>query len=150
MKSERKPIYQEYGQKLLDTGAGYRCFCSKKRLHDLARHQSILGQYQSYDRTCANIPKEQSDQWAADGKSHVIRLRVPDEGYPPFKDENFGIIKARPTIAANLGFEDPIMIKADGMPTYHFANVVDDHLMEITHVVRGSVCAQHILHFDSC
>jgi glutamyl-tRNA synthetase len=146
VKSERKDLYEKYAQKLLKTGDGYRCFCSKKRLHDLARHQSILGNHQSYDRTCANIPAEQSDQWAADGKPYVIRLRIPGEGYPPFKDENFGIIKPRLTIASTGGFEDPIMVKTDGMPTYHFANVVDDHLMKITHVIRGSVCDQNLLY----
>ncbi|KAM3088020.1 Glutamate--tRNA ligase mitochondrial [Clarireedia jacksonii] len=153
MKSERTPIYQEYGQKLLATGVGYRCFCSRKRLHELARHQSILGVYQSYDRTCADIPKEQSDQWAADGKPHVIRLRVPDEGYPHFKDENFGVIQTKKPLAANLGFQDPILVKSDGMPTYHFANVVDDHLMKITHVVRGSEwmssTATHVLLYQA-
>ncbi|PQE15714.1 hypothetical protein CJF30_00006124 [Rutstroemia sp. NJR-2017a BBW] len=138
MKSERKHIYEHYGQNLLNTGEGYRCFCSKKRLHDLARHQSILGHQQSYDRTCAEIPKDQSDEWAAEGKPHVIRLKVPGNGYPSFKDETFGVIKARHAISSTGVFDDPIMIKSDGMPTYHFANVVDDHLMKITHVIRGS------------
>jgi glutamyl-tRNA synthetase len=145
VKSERKHIYEHYGQNLLNTGEGYRCFCSKKRLHDLARHQSILGHQQSYDRTCAEIPRDQSDQWAADGKPHVIRLKVPGNGYPSFKDETFGVIKARHAISSTGVFDDPIMIKSDGMPTYHFANVVDDHLMKITHVIRGSVCGQNLL-----
>lgn len=101
-----------------------------------------------YDRTCAHIPKAEAEDRAAQGEAHVIRLLVPDK-YPPFSDLVYGLVRSRrdlrqktPSVLGPFGqsFDDPILIKSDGFPTYHLANVIDDHLMEITHVIRGSVC----------
>lgn len=144
LQSERTAIYREHAEKLLDNGTAYRCFCSPERLHALAEHRSKLGLPPDYDRTCAHIPKEQSDDRAAKGDAHVVRLLVPDK-YPVFEDLVYGLVRQRrdmqlkPSPQTPLGsFDDPILIKSDGFPTYHLANVVDDHLMDITHVIRGS------------
>jgi glutamyl-tRNA synthetase len=98
-----------------------------------------------YDRTCAHIPREESDDKAAKGYAHVIRLKAPDN-YPVFNDLVYGHVRSRketrlkplPRGSAKGSFDDPIIMKTDGFPTYHLANVVDDHLMDITHVIRGS------------
>lgn len=110
-----------------------------------------MGLPPDYDRTCAHIPKEESDGRAAHGEAHVVRLLVPDE-VPLFKDIIYGVVRQRKSLSktpkAFLGsvkglhdgsYDDPILLKSDGFPTYHLANVVDDHLMKITHVIRGSV-----------
>lgn len=112
-------------------------------MRTLAEHKSKLGLPADYDRTCAHTPKEESDDRASNGESHVVRLRVPEK-YPLYEDLVYGIVKQRkPPVSRTVkaqSFEDPILLKTDGFPTYHLANVVDDHLMEITHVVRGTVC----------
>ncbi|KAA8567825.1 hypothetical protein EYC84_008280 [Monilinia fructicola] len=143
--SERKAMYWEHAQTLVEAGLGYRCFCSSQRLHDLRVYQSSRGLPQAYDGTCRHVPKDQSDEMAFRGKPHVIRLKVP-EHWPGFKDEVYGMIKSklsRDPRSEYKEFQDPIMVKSDGFPTYHLANVVDDHFMKITHVVRGSVCTSH-------
>ncbi|TGO56889.1 hypothetical protein BCON_0072g00350 [Botryotinia convoluta] len=138
--SERKAMYWEHAQTLVEADLGYRCFCSSKRLHELRVYQSSKGLPQAYDGTCRHIPKDQSDEKASRGESHVIRMKVPEQ-WPGFQDEVYG--KIRPTLTRSpqsefKEFQDPIMVKSDGFPTYHLANVVDDHFMKITHVVRGS------------
>ncbi|KAF2180889.1 glutamyl-tRNA synthetase [Zopfia rhizophila CBS 207.26] len=136
--SERSKLYQEHAQKLLDSGHGYRCFCSTARLNGLAESRHRLGLATDYDRTCASIPKEESDDRASKGEKHVIRLRVPD-AYPQYKDLIYGNFKAlKHGRRGEQAFEDPVLLKSDGLPTYHLANVVDDHHMKITHVIRGS------------
>ncbi|KAB8296027.1 hypothetical protein EYC80_008837 [Monilinia laxa] len=138
--SERKAMYWEHAQTLVEADLGYRCFCSSQRLHGLRVYQSSKGLPQAYDGTCRHIPKDQSDEMAYRGKPHVIRLKVP-EHWPGFKDEVYGTIKSklsRDPRSEYKEFQDPIMVKSDGFPTYHLANVVDDHFMKITHVVRGS------------
>jgi glutamyl-tRNA synthetase len=138
-------MYWEHAQKLVETDLGYRCFCSSQRLHELRVYQSSKGLPQAYDGTCRHIPKDQSDDMASKGQSHVIRLRVPEQ-WPGFQDEVYGFIrskKSRDPCSGYKEFQDPIMVKSDGFPTYHLANVVDDHFMKITHVVRGSVCTSH-------
>jgi hypothetical protein len=131
---------------LLQSGNAYRCFCTQERLNTLAQFRSKLGLPPDYDRTCAHIPKEESDDRAAQGEAHVVRLLVPDQ-YPPFNDLVYGLVRQRrdlttkPRTQASVhgSYDDPILLKSDGFPTYHLANVVDDHLMNITHVIRGSV-----------
>ncbi|KAF3908452.1 hypothetical protein ABW21_db0202848 [Orbilia brochopaga] len=120
------------------TGHAYRCFCSVDRLRALAERRRALGLASEYDRTCASIPPEEAAARVANGESHVIRLRVP-ESYPPYFDVVYGHIKRSQTTVRHgePAFEDPVLIKQDGLPTYHLANVVDDHLMDITHVIRG-------------
>lgn len=140
--SERTELYKEHTEKLLESGNAYRCFCTSERLHTLAEHKNKLGLPPDYDRTCAHIPKEESDDRASTGESHVVRLKVPDK-YPVFDDLVYGIVRQRKAPQGeNLkqtSFDDPILLKSDGFPTYHLANVVDDHLMKITHVIRGTV-----------
>jgi len=142
-------LYRQYADKLLESGSAYRCFCTPERLHTLAELQSTLGLPADYDRTCTHVPKEESDDRASKGEAHVIRLKVPDQKDAPlFKDLVYGVIRPRKDYKKdqqlrNLAlttFDDPVLLKSDGFPTYHLANVVDDHLMKITHVIRGSVC----------
>ncbi|KAI9051524.1 hypothetical protein LZ554_004570 [Drepanopeziza brunnea f. sp. 'monogermtubi'] len=145
--SERTAFYREHAQKLLESGHAYRCFCSPERLYELAAHRSRQGLPPDYDRTCAHLHGEQSDEKAAKGDAHVVRLKVPDK-YPIFHDLVYGLVRQRSDLTTKprgldafgaIGsFDDPILLKSDGFPTYHLANVVDDHLMEITHVIRGS------------
>lgn len=147
-KSARTALYRDHAEKLLDAGSAYRCFCTPERLRTLAEYQSKLGLPADYDRTCAHVPKEESDDRAAKGEAHVIRLKVPDEkNRLVFRDLVYGLIRPRSNLtrdrkaqdSALTLFDDPILLKSDGFPTYHLANVVDDHLMKITHVIRGSV-----------
>ncbi|RMZ70422.1 hypothetical protein GMOD_00000511 [Pyrenophora seminiperda CCB06] len=137
--SERTAIYRDHAHRLLESHHAYRCFCSAERLNALAQHRHSLGIATDYDRTCATIPKEESDDRASKGEPHTIRLKVPDQ-YPTYKDLIYGTFQPlkRRAHATESAYEDPILLKSDGMPTYHLANVVDDHLMEITHVIRGS------------
>lgn len=134
--SERTSLYQEHAQKLLESGHAYRCFCSAERLKELADMRHQLGLPTEYDRTCAHVSKEESDDRSSRGESHVVRLRVPDY-YPKYKDVVFGTVQHKGRVGVDA-YEDPILLKSDGYPTYHLANVVDDHHMEITHVIRGS------------
>lgn len=142
--SERTAIYREHTEKLLQSGSAYRCFCTPERLRALADYRSKLGLPPDYDRRCAHIPKEESDVRAAKGEAHVVRLLMPDQ-VPTFKDIVYGVVRQRNPVQSGqvkLGdgsYDDPILLKSDGFPTYHLANVVDDHLMKITHVIRGSV-----------
>jgi glutamyl-tRNA synthetase len=137
--SERSAIYRTHAQKLLDTGHAYRCFCSPSRLNALAEHRHKLGLATDYDRTCEAIPREESDDRAHRREPHVVRLKVPDQ-YPSYKDLIYGTFRPlkRRGHVTETSYEDPILLKSDGLPTYHLANVVDDHLMKITHVIRGS------------
>lgn len=127
---------------MLHAGNAYRCFCSPEELNTRAQHRASLGLPPDYDRTCAHMPKEESDDRAAKGDAHVIRLLVPDV-YPEFNDLVYGRVRhRREKVSKSIAesFDDPILLKSDGFPTYHLANVVDDHLMDITHVIRGAVC----------
>ena len=121
----------------------YRCFCSSERLHKLAKARAQLGLPTDYDRTCAGIPEQESADRASSGEAHTVRLKVPDK-YPNFDDLVYGSVgnaslKGRTFKHGQHVYEDPILLKSDGLPTYHLANVVDDHLMRITHVVRAVV-----------
>ncbi|KAF3168646.1 Glutamate--tRNA ligase mitochondrial [Orbilia oligospora] len=137
--SERSHIHKEHAEQLLETKHGYRCFCSIERLRSLAEQRRALGLTSEYDRTCASLDPTESAARAAAGEPYVIRLKVPDV-YPMFTDAVHGRIKpGRATVRhGEPAFEDPILLKQDGLPTYHLANVVDDHLMNITHVIRGA------------
>ena len=141
--SERTAIYRAHVQTLLDSRRAYRCFCTAERLEELARVRSKLGLPTDYDRACAGISKEESDERAHEGERHVVRLKVPDT-YPVHIDIVYGRVGGPKTqgkkfIHGEQSFEDPILLKSDGLPTYHLANVVDDHLMKITHVIRAAV-----------
>ncbi|PYI02754.1 Glutamyl-tRNA synthetase [Aspergillus sclerotiicarbonarius CBS 121057] len=138
--SERTAIYRTHAQELIKNGHAYRCFCSSDRLDAFARHRSQAGLPAGYDRKCGEVSAEESEERAAKGEAHVVRLKV--EGYPMFNDLVYG--KTGQNRSPNKldlierVYDDPILIKSDGHPTYHLANVVDDHCMKITHVIRGT------------
>lgn len=134
VQSERQAegIYTKYAKKLIDTGHAYYCFCDKCRLESLK--QVIDGKEMViYDKHCLHLSKEEVEANLAAGKPYVIRMNMPTEGTTTFKDVIYGDITVE-----NSELEDLILIKSDGYPTYNFANVVDDHTMNITHVVRGN------------
>lgn len=127
--SERKSIYLEYAKKLIELGGAYYCFCTKERLDDLADDKGV----KKYDKHCFSLTKEQVKQKIDSGLPYVIRQNVPLEGESVFYDLVFGEIKV-----SCQDLDDGVLIKSDGMPTYNFANVIDDHIMQISHVIRGS------------
>ena len=131
-KRQEKGIYLEYAKKLIEKGEAYYCFCDKERLESL--RTSVAGKEISiYDKHCLSLSKEEVEANLAAGKPYVIRQNNPTEGTTTFHDEIYGAITVD-----NAELDDMILIKSDGFPTYNFANVVDDHLMGITHVVRGN------------
>ncbi len=130
--SERKSIYQEYVQKLLDTGKAYKCFATAEELKEMRQIASQLGRKQGYDRRYRNLTPEEVKQREDAGQSYVVRLKVPLTGECEYFDE----IKGRITCPWNE-VDDQVLLKSDGFPTYHLAVVVDDHLMEISHIIRG-------------
>ena len=129
IQSERLPIYKEYAEKLIESGNAYYCFCTQERLDSLKDDKGIGG----YDGHCRDLSKEEVEKNLAAGIPYVIRQKMPLEGSTSYVDEVYGEV----TID-NSELRDQIMIKADGYPTYNFCHVVDDHLMGVTHVVRGN------------
>ncbi|MDF1496158.1 glutamate--tRNA ligase [Caproiciproducens sp. CPB-2] len=132
VQSERKDIYKPYAEQLVREGKAYYCFCTKERLdalHESKEDGTFSG---GYDRHCRDLPKEEVDRLLQEGTPYVIRQKMPIEGSTTFDDAVYGSITIE-----NRELEDQILIKSDGYPTYNFANVIDDHLMQITHVVRG-------------
>ena len=127
VQTERRPLYKEYAELLMEKGHAYRCFCEK------SESEEDSGEFDRGDDPCRDMSREESDRRAAAGEPYVIRQRIPHEGSTTFHDEIFGDITVE-----NTTLDDQVLIKRDGLPTYNFANVVDDHLMGITHVVRGS------------
>lgn len=127
VQTERREIYGLYAGLLLEKGGAYRCFCNKEDAEPAA------GVGHKYDGRCSRLSKEEIDQKLAAGVPFVIRQKIPPAGETTFHDEVFGDITV-----PNETLDDNVLIKSDGLPTYNFANVVDDHLMGITHVVRGS------------
>lgn len=134
VQSERQAagIYLEYAKKLIDRGEAYYCFCDKERLESL-KHEVAGKEIMVYDKHCLHLTKEEVEEKLAAGVPYVIRQNNPTEGTTTFEDEIYGDITVD-----NAELDDMILIKSDGYPTYNFANVVDDHLMGITHVVRGN------------
>ncbi len=136
VQSERNAagLYLKYAKQLVEQGDAYYCFCDKERLDSLRTSVSEDGtDIVKYDKHCLHLSKEEVEANLAEGKPWVIRLNVPTEGTTSFEDEIYGTITV-----PNEELDDMILIKSDGFPTYNFANVIDDHLMEITHVVRGN------------
>ena len=134
VQSERNAqgIYLKYAKKLIEQGDAYYCFCDKERLESL--RSTVAGkEITVYDKHCLHLSKEEIEANLAAGKPYVIRINMPTEGTTTFHDEIYGDITVN-----NEELDDMILIKSDGYPTYNFANVVDDHLMGITHVVRGN------------
>ena len=133
VQSERKAIYKEYADKLVELGGAYYCFCSKERLEQLKKGSESQSGVFEYDGFCQKLTNEEISSRLQNNEPYVIRQKVPKTGSTSFEDLVYGTITVE-----NETLADGILLKADGMPTYNFANVVDDHLMEITHVVRGS------------
>ncbi len=129
--SERTEIYKEHAQKLIDKGHAYKCFCTRERLDEMRKVQMERKQATMYDRKCADLPESEVKAKIEAGESFVIRQKMPYE-----------LIKFKDLVRGNVQFDgktvdDSVLMKSDGFPTYHLANVVDDHLMDITHVIRG-------------
>ncbi len=135
--SERLPTYAAYAQELLTAGKAYRCYCTAERLESLRKEQESAeagdSSVQGYDRHCRGLPEQELRTLESAGTPSVIRLAVPLEGSTSFFDTLLGEI----TVENKAISPDPVLVKSDGFPTYHLANVVDDHLMEITHIMRG-------------
>ncbi|MEL7608750.1 MAG: glutamate--tRNA ligase [Bacillota bacterium] len=132
VQSERKRLYLPYAEQLVKSGRAYRCFCTKEELEQRRLAAQQRGETFKYDKHCLHLSEAEIAEKLASGAPYVIRQNAPTEGKTSFTDELFGVITVD-----NDTLDDMVLIKADGMPTYNFANVVDDHLMEITHVMRG-------------
>ena len=130
--SERSEIYREHADQLLESGHAFRCFCSSERLDELRATQMADKQQLGYDGHCLHLDKEEVAARLSKGEPHVVRMQVPREGQCTFDDMLRGEISID---WAQIDLQ--VLLKEDGMPTYHLANVVDDHLMEISHVIRG-------------
>ncbi len=131
VQSERLETYHQHVRQLLDEGHAYRCFCTPERLEQLREQQRRMGIASRYDRHCRNLPPGDAEARAAE-ETHIVRLAVPESGRIIVKD----IVRKK--AAFDLAtVDDQVLLKGDGFPTYHLANVVDDHLMQVTHVIRG-------------
>ena len=146
--SERGAHYQEHAAHLLEKGAAYRCFCTEDRLAKLRVQQQAAKATLGYDRHCRTLTADESRHRVLAGEAHVIRLAVPTEGPIDFHDQLRGVVSRD---AKEV--DDQVLLKSDGMPTYHLANVVDDHLMEISHVIRAeewiSSTQKHVLLYQA-
>jgi glutamyl-tRNA synthetase len=145
--SERFDIYRRHAEQLFQSGHAYRCFCTAGRLAEMRKARSAAG-LAGYDRLCRGLDESQVRQKLAAGLPFVVRLKVPLEGETRFDDLVRG-----PVVISNAEVDDQVLLKSDGFPTYHLANVVDDHLMEITHVIRAeewiSSTPKHILLYEA-
>lgn len=133
IQSERRALYKEYAEKLVELGGAYYCFCDKERLDKLKEAQAAKGVTQKYDGYCKGLSKEEIKEKLDAGVPYVIRQKIDPHGKTTFHDEIFGDITVE-----NAILDENVLLKSDGLPTYNFANVIDDHLMNITHVIRGN------------
>lgn len=133
VQSERMGMFKEYALKLIESGHAYYCFCNKERLDEVRNIQQASNIAPRYDGHCKSLSSDEIKAKLDSGMPYVIRQKMPTEGTTSFNDEVFGVISVE-----NSTLDDQILIKTDGMPTYNFANVVDDHTMGITHVIRGN------------
>lgn len=133
VQSERRGIYKEYAEKLVELGGAYYCFCDEDRLNKVREEQKAKKQNPMYDGHCKSLSKEEIREKLDAGVPYVIRQNIPKGGKTSFDDVVFGHIEID-----NSEIDDGVLLKSDGLPTYNFANVIDDHLMGITHVIRGS------------
>ena len=133
VQSERFALYKEYAKKLVEMGAAYYCFCDAERLERIRKIQTMNKMPPGYDRECRRLSKEEIEEKLKAGLPYVIRLKVPLEGITRFSDMIIGDVEWKNEDVS----PDPILLKSDGFPTYHLANIVDDHLMGITHVMRA-------------
>ncbi len=133
IQSERFALYREYANKLVEKGLAYYCFCDAERLERIRKIQTMNKMPPGYDRECRRLSQEEIDERLKTGTPYVIRLKVPLEGVTKFRDMIVGEVEWKNEDVS----PDPILLKSDGFPTYHLANIVDDHLMGITHVMRA-------------
>ncbi len=133
IQSERKDIYKGYAEKLVELGGAYYCFCSKERLDSLREKAEKEKLTFQYDGHCKSLSSEEVQAKLKAGEPHVIRQRIPGTGQTNFEDSVYGSITVD-----NTELDEGVLLKSDGLPTYNFANVIDDNLMKITHVIRGS------------
>lgn len=133
IQSERLPLYKKYAEQLVESGNAYYCFCTEERLEKLRKEAEENKIAFLYDGHCKNLTKEEIEEKIKNGEKYVIRQKMPKEGISTYEDLVYGKISVE-----NKLLEDQILLKSDGYPTYNFANVVDDHLMNITHVIRGN------------
>ncbi|SHK47120.1 nondiscriminating glutamyl-tRNA synthetase [Caminicella sporogenes DSM 14501] len=148
IQSERLDIYHKYIENLLESGHAYYCFCSKDRLDKIREQQRAQGLTPRYDGHCRNIPLEEARRRVEAGEPHVIRLKLPEDTDVTFTD----LVRGEVTMNTR-DLDDQVLIKTDGFPTYHFAVVIDDHFMGITHIIRGeewlSSTPKHIILYDA-
>src|SRR3954469_5810810 len=146
--SGRAEIYAEHAARLIASGGAYRCFCTPERLEAVRQEQRRQGPFVGYDGLCRRLAREEGEQRAAAGETFVVRMAMPRTGETVFVDKLRGEVKFE-----NAQIDDQILIKTDGFPTYHLANVVDDHLMEITHVIRAeewlSSTPKHVVLYEA-
>lgn len=142
--SERTELYQKHGDILIEAGHAYKCFCTAERLDEVRKAMQSRGEPPMYDRHCRNLTKEEVDAKIASGLPYVVRLRVPLGESITFND----LVRGEVTFESKT-IDDQVLLKSDGFPTYHLANVVDDKFMKITHVIRGeewlSSTPKHVL-----
>ncbi|MGB9773371.1 MAG: glutamate--tRNA ligase [Bacteroidota bacterium] len=147
IQSERLELYRQYAQMLLEQGKAYRCFCSEERLETMRREQQRRGIPSKYDRTCLRLSATEIQQKIDSGVPYAIRMKMPESSIVRFHDLIRGEIEFQSDT-----LDDQVLLKSDGYPTYHLANVVDDHLMGITHVIRGeewlSSTPKHVLLYE--
>ena len=145
--SERTALYRQHADELIERGGAYRCFCSPERLAEL-RSKPREGQRAGYDGLCRSVPADEARCRAADGEPHVVRLRMPQQGNTVVQDLVRGEV-----VFDNATVDDQVLMKSDGFPTYHLANVVDDHLMGVNHVLRGEEwlpsAPKHLVLYDA-
>ncbi|EKD49720.1 MAG: hypothetical protein ACD_63C00064G0002 [uncultured bacterium] len=148
IQSERTEIYREHAEKLVKSGHAYYCFCTKEDLDKMRKEQENRGAAPMYDRRCLKLTRERIKENLAKKIPHVVRLRMPREGVTVFKD----IVRGRISFE-NKNIDDQVLLKSDGFPTYHLAVVVDDHLMKVSHIIRGeewlSSTPKHVVLYDA-
>lgn len=132
IQSERRANYQHFAEELINRGAAYRCFCTKERLSEERAKAEANGQAFTYDKHCLHLSPEEIQRKVDAGEPYVIRQNIPREGETTYTDAVFGEVTV-----PNADLDDNVLLKADGMPTYNLANVIDDHMMGVTHVIRG-------------
>jgi glutamyl-tRNA synthetase len=133
IQSERLDLYKKYARQLVDEGKAYYCFCTPERLEEMRKEQAANKQMPKYDRHCLGLSKEEVEKNLADGVSHTVRFRIPDDVE---RIEFTDLIRGDISVKTET-LQDTVILKSDGYPTYHLAMAVDDHLMDITHVIRG-------------
>jgi glutamyl-tRNA synthetase len=146
--SERRHLHQEHAHKLVTTGHAYRCFCTTERLDEMRAKQKEDGDQLGYDRHCRNLPEATIKSNLAANKPFVVRMKMPTDGVTVVKDLLRGNVEFE-----NQRIDDQVLLKSDGYPTYHLANVVDDHLMKVSHVIRAeewiSSTPKHVLLYEA-